>query len=183
MQYLPNFCGSGDLEGKLLQDATNFSHLFGITRRLDPGTEVEVVLEPYANVRSQNSSHRQKGHLVTPCAQHREMIILSPKQPVSRGSHDKNILRVWTEPAKDSEDSLDKDRGLDYFAIDEVGKVIEMTDIIAFEFKTGTRVPKIAKDVFNVREGILEDEILHALDLLLLPRVMPLRDALGDGMN
>src|SRR5579863_202632 len=183
MQRLPYFVGCGYFKRKFFQNAAYFSYLVGVTCRLDAWAEVEIVLQSYADIRSQDSSHGQQRHLVTSCTQYRKMIVISSKQPVCRGSHDENIFRVWTKPAEDSENSLDKDRGLDDLAIEEVSKVVKMTDVITFEFKTSACFPEIAKNVFNIREGIPEHEVFHTFNLLLLPLITPIRNALGDGVN
>jgi len=69
-------------------------------------------------------------------------------------------------PPENSEDGLNEERRLDDVAIDKVGKIIEVANVVALDFQASTALSKIAKNVFNVGEGILEDKVFHALDLL-----------------
>jgi hypothetical protein len=86
-------------------------------------------------------------------------------------------------PPENSEDGLNEERRLDDVAIDKVGKIIEVANVVALDFEASTALSKIAKNVFNVGEGILEDKVFHALDLLFFPVITPLYDPLGHRVN
>ena len=42
-----------------------------------------------------------------------------------------------TDATQNTKNSLNEEGRLDHAAIDKMGKIVEMTDIIAFELKTG----------------------------------------------
>ena len=86
-------------------------------------------------------------------------------------------------PAEYSQNGLNEKRRLDDPAINEVGEIVKVAHVVALKLEASSAFTKIAEDEFNVREGVPEDEVFHAFDLLLLPRVTPLGNPLGNRVD
>src|ERR1700735_2439095 len=135
MQHLPDLRGGGDLKGEFFKDAADLPHLFGVTRRLHAGGEIQIVFQSHADICAEDGSHGQKGHLVASRAQHRKLISLASEQAVRRRSHEEEVFGVGTKAAQDTENSLNKERRLDDVAVDEPGEVVKVPDVVALEFE------------------------------------------------
>ena len=160
LQDLPDFRGCGDFKGEFFKNAADLPDLFGVTLRLDAGAEIEIVFQPHAHIRAQDGAHGQKGHLVASCAQASKADTES--RPNKRSAVDRMTKRFSGSgpmPAEDSENCLNKERRLDDAAIDEVGEIVKVADVVALQLESSAALSKIAKNVFNVREGILEDAV------------------------
>ena len=69
----------------------------------------------------------------------------------------------------DAEDRLHKEWRLHHPAIDEIGQIVEMPDVIAFEFKACFRLRARPQGELDVLEGVSKDQVPGALQVLRLP--------------
>ena len=83
------------------------------------------------------------------------------------------ILRIRADAAHDAEDALHEERRLHQAAIGEVRQIVEMADVIAFEFEACAQRSELAHPSLDLREGIRQDEILGGFQIRLLPAVAP----------
>ena len=91
--------------------------------------------------------------------------------------HRHQVLGVRTHAAQDAVDALDEQRPLDQAFVKEVGKVVEMTNVVALELEArAASVAQRLEDVLDVLERVAEDEVFHPLDVRLLPVVAPVLD-------
>ena len=111
----------------------------------------------------------QNGNLEAPRRQDRPVIIVA-EQPLGGVAHDQHILRFGADAAEDAEDRLHEERRLDELAIEEVGERVEMADIVAFEFEAhAVALAEPLQYELDIAEGVAEDEVLRALEMLALP--------------
>ena len=69
-----------------------------------------------------------------------------------------------------------KSGGLTRPSIDEIGEVVEVTDVIALELEPRAASRPVAEDVFDVLEGVAEDEIFGCPRRTAFPVVPPILD-------
>jgi|GEM_PF-5079675 len=70
-----------------------------------------------------------------------------------------NVIGMTAYAAKNAEAGLDKQRCLHQTAVKEMGQVVEMTGIIAFEFKTGAKRSQQLQQPLDILLSVLEHEI------------------------
>ena len=65
-----------------------------------------------------------------PRGQHRPPIILA-EQLVGGALHEEQILEIGADAAENAEDQLQEDRRLEQAAIEAMGEIVEMADVVA----------------------------------------------------
>ena len=84
------------------------------------------------------------------------------------------VLGIGADAAEDAEDQLDEQRRLDQAAIEHVGEVVEVADVVALELEAGAvALADLLQDVLDVLIGVAEDEVARALERGRLPVVLP----------
>jgi hypothetical protein len=66
-------------------------------------------------------------------------------------------------------------------AVEEVGQVVEMPDVVALELEAGAVAAARLQDVLDVLEGVPEHEVAAVLQVLALPVVRELLEAVEHG--
>ena len=88
--------------------------------------------------------------------------------------------RIGADAAQDAEHALDQKRRLDQLAIREVGKRVEVADVVAFELEARAEcLPNLPHDPFDIAVVVIHDAAAGTLDIGLLPIVLPAIDAGG----
>ena len=90
----------------------------------------------------------------------------------------RHVLRMRADAAEDAEDRLHEEGWLHQTAIDEMGQRVEMADVVALDLEAGAVLGAGGQDVFDVLEGVLEDAVLRACEIGLLPVVLEVLEAL-----
>ena len=80
-----------------------------------------------------------------------------------------NILGVRTDAAKETEHRLNKQRWLHYAAIKEMGEVVKVRNIVAFELETGPVFGTGAKNELNIAVSILENQVPALFERFAFP--------------
>ena len=78
------------------------------------------------------------------------------------------------DPAQGADDELDEHRQLDEAAVDHVGEVVEVADVVALELEARPHLAELRQDGFDVGEGVAEDRPAAGFQVLLFPVVLPL---------
>jgi hypothetical protein len=112
-------------------------------------------------------------------AEHRPAVGIA-EEAVGGPFHVLEVLGAGADPAEDPHHALDEERRLDDPAFEEVGEVVEVTDVVALELEAGAAGREPGDEFFDVGEGVAEDSAFAALQVALFPVVFPLRDAAGD---
>src|ERR1700733_1807567 len=106
-------------------------------------------------------------------SENREVVLVA-KQAVCDSTHVQQILVIGADAAQDSEDTLHKKWWFHDAAFCEVREIVEMTYVVAFEFKTRPDSIQLAHGAFNLLKRIRQNEILGGLKIRTLPAVAPL---------
>ena len=138
------------------------------------GADPERVLQADADVAAHRGRHRGDRHLVAPGAEHRPVIVLVAEQAVGGALHVHHVFRVRADAAEDAEHRLDEQRRLDEAALEEVLQRVEVADVVALDLEARAVLGAGCQDVFDVREGVLEDALARAFEVRLLPVVLEL---------
>ena len=95
-----------------------------------------------------------------------------------------HVLRIRADAAEDAEDRLHEERRLDELAVEEVGEIVEVADIVALELEAGAvGVAELLQDVFDVLEGVAENVVARVLEMLPLPGVLEVGIAVEHGIQ
>ncbi len=109
-------------------------------------------------------------------------VILVAEELVGDALHMRDVLGIGADAAEDAEDRLHEERRLDEAAIEEMREVVEVADIVALELEArAAALAQLLQDVFDVLEGVSEDEVARVLEVLALPVVLELLVALEHG--
>ncbi len=104
------------------------------------------------------------------------MIIIA-EQLVGDATHVQQVFRIRSDTAKNAEDGLHKKRRFRQTSIDEMCQGIQVTDVVAFVFKTGaTSFAQPFQDYFDIRECVPKDSIARATKIIGLPVVLPIAE-------
>src|SRR6516225_3809604 len=96
------------------------------------------------------------------------------KQLVGDPLHVDEVFGICADAAEDAENRLHEKWRLDQPPFEEVREVIEVADIVALELEPSTAtLAQILQYPLNVGERVAEDEIAGHLQMLRLPRVLP----------
>ena len=80
------------------------------------------------------------------------------------------VFGVGADAAEDAEDRLHEERRLDQLAIDDVGQVVEVADVVALELEArAAAAAEVLEDVLDVLERVLEDEVAAAFEVGAAP--------------
>jgi len=83
----------------------------------------------------------------------------------------REVLEVRADAAENAEDALNEEGRLDELAIDKVGKIIEVADVVALELELGAvALAQFRHHALDLAERIGQNEVLRALEIFLLPR-------------
>ena len=77
---------------------------------------------------------REQRHLVAAGAEDRPVVVVA-EQLVGDALHVHEVLGVGADAAEDAEDRLHEERRLDQLALEEVGEVVEVPDVVALELE------------------------------------------------
>src|SRR5262245_43375419 len=94
-----------------------------------------------------------------------------------------HILRMRPDAAENAEHGLDEEGWLDDAAIGEMAQCIEMADVIALDFEAGAVLGAGLENVFDIREGVLEDTLPRAFEVRTLPLRFERAVALDHGIE
>ena len=85
------------------------------------------------------------------------------------------------DAAQDAEHRLHEERRLDHAAVEEVGQVVEVADVVALELEAGAVAAARGQNILDVLVGVLEHEIAAVLQVRALPVVLELLEAAEHG--
>src|SRR4029078_1532319 len=88
---------------------------------------------------------------------------------VGRASHMRNVFRMGADAAENTEHRLHEERRLHQPAVEEMFQAVEMSDVVAFELEACAVRAAGGEDIFDILEGIAEDEIAGILQMFALP--------------
>ena len=88
-----------------------------------------------------------------------------------------DILGVCTDSAQDAENRLNEKRALYEPTVEKMRQVVEVTYVIALEFKAGAVTGTSLQCVLDVLKGIPEYQIPAVLQVVALPWVSELLEA------
>ena len=115
---------------------------------------------------------------MAPDADHGELVVLAAEQPVGGAAHHKQIFRMSAQAAERAEHALNEQRSAREALVDEIGEIVEMADVAADVFEAHVAgASELRQNLTDIGEGIADDGGFRSLDISLLPRVLPLRDA------
>src|SRR5215469_9581206 len=84
------------------------------------------------------------------------------------------IFRVGADTAEYAKDRLNEKRRLDHAPVEKMREIVEVADIIAFEFKTcAATLPQIFQDPLNILESVAKDKVPRHFQELRLPGMLP----------
>ena len=110
--------------------------------------------------------------------------VLIAKQLVRGFFGEQQIARLRADAAQNAKDRLHEQRRLDNLAVQAIGQIVQMTNIVTFEFEPRavafTKLLDNARDIF---EGVAENEIIGVFQIRLLPGEFPIFHAGGGGGN
>ena len=124
--------------------------------------------EPDADVAAKRDGLRGDRQLRPAGAEHRPVIVV-PEQPVGGALHMRDVLGMGADAAEDAEHALHEERRLDQAAIGEMGKRVEMADVVALDLEARAVFRAGRKDVFDVAERVAEDAVARAFEIGLFP--------------
>ena len=81
----------------------------------------------------------------------------------------RKIIGVGADSAEDAHDALNEQRRLDQPAVDEVGQVIDMGNVVALKLEAGAVGAAGGQDTLDVGEGVLEDQVAAVLQVAPFP--------------
>src|SRR5271165_1156561 len=167
------FLRRGNLVAKLLEYPTHLSDLFGIRRGQFAAADIEVVLEADAHVAAHHRSLGNERELMATGRQHGPDVI-GAEQLVGSATHEVQVVPVGADTPKNTEDGLDKEGRLAQLLVDEIGKVIEMPDVVALVLEPrAVSLVEQFHDARNVTERIAEDEVVGRAQVRYFPIVLP----------
>src|ERR1700683_4890877 len=109
--------------------------------------------------------------------------IVIAEQRVGRATHEYAVVGIGADPAEYAEYALHEQRRLRQFAVEEIGEIIQMSDVVAFVLVAGAKVGHDFVNARHVSERVAEDEARAVLDVLLLPRKLPFLDLAAHQME
>jgi predicted RNA-binding protein len=100
------------------------------------------------------------------------------EQPIGGAPLVHQVLWVSADRAAQAKDGLNEQRRFHEATLEEPGQSVKMADVVALELEAGAvRLADVLEDVFDVGEGVLEDQFPGAFEERLLPVVLPLGQA------
>ena len=172
-----HFSGLGrgcHLQRKLVQDATDLADLGCIALSEDSLAQIKIVLKPDTNMASIDGTGRHERCLMPPRGQNGPVIVL-PKQPVGNSSHVQEVFDVWPDSSQYSKDGLNKEGWFDEPPINEMGKVVEMSNVVALVFESRSAAfSQLIQDGFDVRKCVSENTVSGTIQVWDLPIMLPL---------
>src|SRR5260370_5503590 len=181
LQHVARLGGAGDLEREIFQDGANTADLLGIRLGELTLAEIDRILKPDADAAAHDGRHGDERQLMPPGGEDRP-VILGPEELVGDALPMRDVLGIGADAAEDAEDRLHEERRLDEAAIEEMREVVEVADIVALELEArAAALAQLLQDVFDVLEGVSEDEVARVLEMLALPVVLELLVALEHG--
>src|SRR5690606_34487977 len=121
-----------------------------------------------------------QGNLIAPRSKDRPLIVVT-KQTVCGTAHVHQVFRVGPDAAQYAKDRLNERRALYQAAIHEMGQIVQMDDVIALELEAGAIVVALPENGLDILVGILENEIAAVLQMLPLPFVIKVLEAVKHG--
>src|SRR5260221_12232428 len=181
LQDIARLGGAGDLEREIFQDGANTADLLGIGLGELALAEIDRILKPDADAAAHHGRHGDERQLMPPGGEDRPVILVAEKL-VGDALHVRDVLGIGADAAEDAEDRLHEEWRLDEAAIEEMREVVEVADIVALELEArAAALAQLLQDVFDVLEGVSEDEVARVLEVLALPVVLELLVALEHG--
>ena len=110
--------------------------------------------------------------------------VLIAKQLVRGFFGEQQIAWLRADAAQNTEDRLHEQRRLDNLAVQAIGQIIQMPDIVTFEFEPrAVAFTKLLDDARDIFKRVAENEIVCVFQIRLLPREFPVLHAGGGGGN
>ena len=117
----------------------------------------------------------RKGYLVTSGCKHGPFIVFGAKELVRRVVHMDQMIRVGPHAPQNAKHHLDKERRFDKPLIHEPFDVVEMAQIVAFEFELRSMVvAKFFNGIADCLKRVWKDEILGHFQKRAFPVMLEL---------
>ena len=159
---------------KILQDRADAPHLVGVRFGELALADEQRILEADPDIAAHDRAHGDQRQLVAAGGEDRPAVLLA-EQLVGDMLGMREILGIGADAAEDAEDALHEERRLDQLAVEEMGEGVEMADVVALELEArAMRLAEMLQDVFDVLEGVAEDEVARVLEMDTLPIVLEL---------
>ena len=119
-----------DLVTEPLDDTADLGHLLGIALGEFAAADIERILEADPDVAAHHGGLGAKFIWCRPRPAPTKIVLA--EQPVGGALHEHQIVEVGADAAEDAEDQLHEYRRLEQAAVEAMGQVVEVADIIAF---------------------------------------------------
>src|SRR5579883_2411892 len=80
-----------------------------------------------------------------------------------------DVFGMRADAAEQAKHGLHEEGRLDQLAIGEMGEIVEMRDVVTFEFEARAVAVARLENVLDILEAVAEDEIARRLQMRLLP--------------
>ena len=113
------------------------------------------------------------------------MIVLA-EEPVRGPPHMHHVLGMPADAAENAEHALHEERRLHETPVDEVGKRVEMPDVVALNLEPRAVIGASRENRLDIGEGVLEDMIARPFEVGLLPSragIAVKRPSIGKGRS
>src|SRR4029077_6859354 len=118
--------------------------------------------------------HRHQRQLVPTGREDRPCIGIA-KELVGNALHMDEVFRARTDTAENAKDRLNEKRRFDQASIEKMREIVEVADIVAFEFETrAAPLPQIFQDPLDILESVAEDKVPRHFQELWLPGMLPI---------
>src|SRR5690554_1077186 len=172
IEQISRFCGGRDLKRQGFQNRPDLAHLVGIRFRKLALANVDRIFQPDPHVGAHDRTHGAEGHLMTSGCENRPLIVVA-EELVGDLAHVHQVFGIGPNAAENAKDRLHEERRLYQLAVKEVGQVVKVAHIVAFEFKSGT-VPfsQMLKNLLYILERVAENKVSAILEMLTFPLVL-----------
>ena len=142
-----------------------------------PRAVPQRVFQPDAHIAAHGQRLGGNRHLVAPGTQHRPQVVVT-EQAVRGALHVQHVFRVRPDAAEQAEYGLDQKRWFDQPALNKVRCGVQVADVVALDFKTGTVIRAGLQNVGDVFEGVFEHAVVAVRQIGPLPRMLEFWEAL-----
>ena len=96
------------------------------------------------------------------------------EQALGRADHVQQIVQFRANPAENSKAKLDKQRWFIQFAIKKMSKIVEMANVVTFEFEPCPKTfAEPVEYCFHITKGVAEHSIPRSLEKWQFPIELP----------
>ncbi|MNQ87649.1 hypothetical protein D3C85_1028810 [compost metagenome] len=122
-------------------------------------------------------AHGAQRNLIAAGTENRPLVRVA-EQAVGRTAHVRQVLGMSTDAAAQTEHRLNENRRLEQPALQEVRSGVQVTNVIALNFKAGAVFGTGVEDVSDVAEGIAKDPVVTLGEVWPLPVVLELGETI-----